>query len=221
MVNIYKTIKSFYDNIKGDKNHRYRSWEHCYSYFKEDKNKIDKEIACLHLAFYLASWGMYRGSSPLLWKDYLIHRGAIDEILKFKNLQKSTGEGSEIGAIIDLSVFLKKYYKNEIKHINGRKKDYEPSDVLVSKILLGTLGCIPAYDRYFVDGIRINKKIHPLKFNRESVENIWGFYNRNNKEFDKVRNYIKKYSKVDYPPMKLVDMYFWQLGYENDKNKVN
>ena len=36
---------------------------------------------CLHLAFYLASWGMYRGSSFLLQKDYRVHYDVVKEIL--------------------------------------------------------------------------------------------------------------------------------------------
>jgi hypothetical protein len=39
------------------------------------------------MAFYLASWGMYRGSSFLLWKDYLIHQEVVDNIIAKKHLQ--------------------------------------------------------------------------------------------------------------------------------------
>jgi len=37
---------------------------------------------CLHLAFYLASWGMYRGSSKLLQKDYKVHATSVKELMK-------------------------------------------------------------------------------------------------------------------------------------------
>ena len=36
----------------------------------------------LHLAFYLASWGMYRGSSFLLQKDYKVLVPIVEEVLK-------------------------------------------------------------------------------------------------------------------------------------------
>ncbi len=72
---IKKRILSFHHQLQSDNNHRYKSWEHCFKYFSQ--GKLDEDIACLHLAFYLASWGMYRGSSFLLWKDYLVHREVV------------------------------------------------------------------------------------------------------------------------------------------------
>ena len=70
----FARASSFYKKIEDDKYHRYKSWEHCYRYFKKNKNKeLNYDYAALQLAFYLASWGMYRGSSILLWKDYKIH----------------------------------------------------------------------------------------------------------------------------------------------------
>ena len=68
--------KKFYDTIKADYNHRFASWEHCYEAFKNNKqNRNDETIdfLSLHLAWYLASWGMLRGGSFLLQKDYRVH----------------------------------------------------------------------------------------------------------------------------------------------------
>ena len=69
------------------KNSRYKSWEYCYSIFYEahKRKNIDEEYLdylCLNLAFYLASWGMYRGSSFLLHRDYKVHKEVILELLK-------------------------------------------------------------------------------------------------------------------------------------------
>ena len=67
--------KKFYDTIKADCNHRFASWEHCYEAFKNNKqNRNDETIdfLSLHLAWYLASWGMLRNSF-LFYKDYKIH----------------------------------------------------------------------------------------------------------------------------------------------------
>jgi hypothetical protein len=49
--------------------HRYRSWEHCYRYFHRsipEAIAVDHDHAALQLGFYLASWGMCRGSGFLL-----------------------------------------------------------------------------------------------------------------------------------------------------------
>lgn len=57
---------------------RYSSFDFCYNYFhsfyKKDKihelsNSVNLEKSCLQLGFYLASWGMMRGSSFLLEKS--------------------------------------------------------------------------------------------------------------------------------------------------------
>lgn len=42
----------------------------------------DYDYLSLQLAYYLASWGMLRGSSFLLWKDYKIHIPMVKEMLK-------------------------------------------------------------------------------------------------------------------------------------------
>ncbi|WP_298536796.1 hypothetical protein [uncultured Algibacter sp.] len=58
---------------------RYNSWNHCYKAFGNPK--LDNNTLSLNLAFYLASWGMYRGSSGLLQKDYKIHIGVVKKIM--------------------------------------------------------------------------------------------------------------------------------------------
>ncbi len=53
--------------------HRYSSFDYCYNYFfKIDSQQVNSDIekACAFLGFYLASWGMFRGSSFLLQKSY-------------------------------------------------------------------------------------------------------------------------------------------------------
>src|ERR1043165_5225917 len=80
-----QNVLAFYEYIINDPHHRYRSWDHCYFYFQglaTSSTKKDIDLASLHLAFYLASWGMYRGSSFILWKDYQIHIPAISLLLE-------------------------------------------------------------------------------------------------------------------------------------------
>src|SRR5260370_16773812 len=79
---IKSDVLEFYDEMQQTQHHRYRSWEHCYQFFSANPTDID--LASLHLAFYLASWGMYRGSSFLLQKDYQVHRPVVEEVMKPK-----------------------------------------------------------------------------------------------------------------------------------------
>ena len=72
---IIKSATTFYNQLKADQNGRYRSWEHCYKCFHDARNdsNADYDYLSLQLAFYLASWGMYRGSSFLLESNKNIH----------------------------------------------------------------------------------------------------------------------------------------------------
>lgn len=41
---------------------------------------------------------------------------------------------------------------------------------LITKILMGTLGCVPVYDRYFIDGIK-DQKVTTGNYNPKSRPN--------------------------------------------------
>src|SRR2546422_4274860 len=85
MSNIERTILRYHNALSDDPYHRYRSWGHCYRYFRRRaslREGRDLDGSALQLGFYLASWGMYRGSAFLLWKDCRIHRLAVREVLR-------------------------------------------------------------------------------------------------------------------------------------------
>ena len=221
MDDISTKILKFHAQLDGDDNHRYKSWEHCYLYFIQDKIIID--TACLQMAFYLASWGMYRGSSFLLWKDYFIHKEVVEHLIQRKHLQKlnftDTTE-NEIQEIFELISWVKNWYQYNIDFVNGEKKKVNVTDTLATKIILGALGCIPAYDRYFIDGIR-NKGLSYSGLKTKNFSSVVKFYNENRNSFLHAKSEILKRSSILYPPMKLVDMYFWEIGYELDKKSSN
>jgi hypothetical protein len=148
---IEEGILLFYKEILDDQYHRYRSWENCYSCFQRlqsSKSEADVDSATLHLAFYLASWGMYRGSSRLLQKDYKVHTRIVQELLEAKynqlwhlDFDTVNTKGPEVSLVIQL-----------VKRINHIYADLQvsPTETLVTKVLLGTFGCIPAYDTLFI-----------------------------------------------------------------------
>jgi len=219
---IYNKVTNFYSLLFADKNHRYKSWEHCYSYFTDDIAQKNIDISCLHLSFYLASWGMYRGSSFLLWKDYRIHTDVVEKLLENKHFQKfnfSTIKETDLDKIIDLTNWIKNWYKENIKTVNGEEKSVNATDTLVTKIMLGTLACIPAYDRYFIDGMR-NSGINYSKLSKKNFKAVAGYYKENEAEFLKAQKTIQKKSCINYPAMKLVDMYFWEIGFQADNEKI-
>ena len=226
MNDIGNKILRFYTRLEGDDNHRYKSWEHCYTYFSRENAELD--TACLQMAFYLASWGMYRGSSFLLWKDYLIHKDVVEYLLSNRHLQRvvfTEATKLELDKIIieifDLVNWIKAWYQNNIESINGEKMRVNVTDTLATKIILGSLGCIPAYDRYFINGIR-NKKLRYSGLRPANLASVVKFYEQNQDQFLIANRTILERSGINYPPMKLVDMYFWEIGYEIEPdNQLN
>ncbi len=217
---VVKAATKFYDEVKSDENGRYRSWEHCYySFYKARKEeKPDIDYLSLQLAFYLASWGMYRGSSFLLHKDYKIHIPVVNEVLKsqynvlFGAACERILEQEYQRMIQELSNFLVKYYNSVREEVKGYAIKENVSATLITKVLMGTLGCVPAYDRYFIAGIK-SKKVATGIYNPKSLSMLAEFYRENMDKFEEVRKGFV-IEDILYPQMKLLDMGFWQLGEE-------
>jgi hypothetical protein len=206
-----KTIEKFLESTKEDSFHRYKSWEHCYEAFGNKDNTDD--ILALHLAFYLASWGMYRGSSGLLWKDYKVHIKAVDIIRRHSSLRNDyKGDIPPLKEVLVLFNELREYY-SKLKYYNGKEeKAISATDTLISKIILGTLGCLPAFDRYFNLGL-FEKEYSVV--NENSLQHVWS------KADDIVKLKIKNIqdwefqnNSFQYPVMKIIDMYYWQVGFD-------
>lgn len=134
-----------YDSMKDDPHHRYLSWEYCHEAFRLNRRpQIDATIdyLCLHLAWYLASWGMLRNSF-LMQKDYKIHADVVRLIYQ-----------PEWDDLWDLSPekLSQEYYADRIMKLSESITEAYvasgagiPTETLLTKILLGTVGCVPAY----------------------------------------------------------------------------
>jgi hypothetical protein len=220
MSDIKKQVLKFHKKLINDEHHRYKSWEHCYKHFQNcGPANINQNIASLHLAFYLASWGMYRGSSFLLQKDYLVHHGVVSQLFnpRYESLWKldladKDNDDQYICLIKELADKMKAIYRNTIKEVDGKTKPVNPTDTLITKILLGTMGCSPACDRYFIDGYK-DKGLKYTRFNKEFLAGVINFYRDHETDFRDVQRDIERQSKIQYPIMKLLDMYFWNIGF--------
>lgn len=238
-------LENFYKKLSNHNNDRYRSFEHCYLYFSKlkenlinenikyiDLNYEQKEKAMLHLGFYLASWGMYRGSSFLLQKDYNVYRKIIEIIFDDKyndlwNIDENLMI-ENISNFCELSFSLHQELQNAFEKERREYFDYvgkplprgRVSSILTTKIIMGTIGCLPAYDRFFKSGIKHYNDSNNVKliqlFSQNSIKKIYEFCVDNKKELIKIQKDISKYSKVRYPLFKLIDSYFWQIGYRQD-----
>jgi hypothetical protein len=210
---LHQRIAAFHNRVVADPHHRYRSWEHCYRFFRARTAAAliaDKDAAALQLGFYLASWGMYRGSSFLLQRSYTVHVGVVERLAsaKFSTLwDTAIGSGAS-----DLQLV-----PTILAAVEEVRKAYKPfgdaSDTLATKVLLGTLGCLPACDRFFIDGFKKSGQKYSY-LNARFVERVVGFCTERGSELRKEQARIEQLAGMRYPLMKLVDMYFWQIGYD-------
>ena len=218
---VVKAAAKFYNAIKCDENGRYRSWEYCYYNFYKARNEEipDIDYLSLQLAFYLASWGMYRGSSFLLQKDYKVHIPVVKEVLKGKYDVLFGAEYENIlnkenqKLLQELSDFLVQYYDSVRHSVKGESIKNRVSITLITKVLMGTMGCVPAYDRYFIAGIK-SQRVATGNYNIVSISKLAEFYKENVEKLEEMRKELRV-EDILYPQMKLLDMGFWQIGEEN------
>jgi len=91
---------------------------------------------------------MYRGSGFLLQYDYTIHLGVVNRLFT-PEFSELWGRGQEFGggdndeALVPTIVEVCKAVREAYSCFG------QASDILVTKVILGTLGCLPAFDTYF------------------------------------------------------------------------
>lgn len=202
-----------YDSMKDDPHHRYLSWEYCHEAFRLNRRpQIDATIdyLCLHLAWYLASWGMLRNSF-LMQKDYKIHADVVRLIYQ-----------PEWDDLWDLSPekLSQEYYADRIMKLSESITEAYvasgagiPTDTLLTKILLGTVGCVPAYDRYFKKALA-DTGAAPQVFSAKSIRTLGNLYLDHEDEFEKLRKHCG--SRIEYPAAKILDMCFFEYGFQRD-----
>lgn len=217
---IKRALKKF--DSRRDPEHRYSSFDYCYGYFqsfRKNKNKIADsehlEMSCLQLAFYLASWGMYRGSTflskntsskffiPLIkW----LAMDCPDEIWKIDVNNYNN----------DKMKLLKDVYKS-IENILGKDNNFKPTKTLITKIMLGVFGNTPAFDNLFTTTFRKyyygKPSFKSLTLNYEELLKVKEFYTKNKKLIEKQRKLHKlfnflsgKEAKIIYSRAKIIDM---------------
>jgi len=187
---------------------RYASFDFCYNYFysfyKEKRlselaNNENLQTSCLQLGFYLASWGMMRGSSFLLEKSVRNFRELITCISKMDShlweIDVDNYNDENISILLDC--------KQQIINSLGEKNN--PSDTLITKIMLGVFANVPAFDTYF------RKSLKVYSFNKKSLFKIKDFYEDNKSVFDSYQIHTfdflsSKESDIIYTKAKLIDM---------------
>jgi len=128
---------------------RYASFDYCFNHFPEVREAGDTTVlvdddhlmlSCLQLGFYLASWGMMRGSGDLLQRSLRELVPVVEAI------------ASESSSTWDLDAHSLTKHADDVLALSRRVRKaftVSASDTLVTKTMLGVFGCVPAFDRYF------------------------------------------------------------------------
>ena len=200
-------------NARKCNTHRYASFDICFYYFQANRKNIATacciQISCLQLWSYLSSWGMLRGSSKLLQKSPAALKPLVEHIAESDvwdiDVDNYTDENIE--------KLLKEY--REIEGILNAM-DVKPTLTLVTKIMLGVYGNIPAFDTYFTETFRNESdKSSFRRVNKKSLESIRDFYNRNKSSFDikiEVIDFNNNPTELIYTKANLIDMYGFEKG---------
>lgn len=217
------------------------------------------EHSCYVLFSYLASWGMLRGSSQLLQcspaaliklirhfdsiKDSPIWDWDVPDYADSNNIQKIIDEYKQIENIL-ASIFSTEEstsynYEDEAEDKNEKKSNAAastsnttnsvPTDTLITKIMLGVFGVIPAFDTYFKKTMRNiykegTKVSSPFsKCSKDALKCILDFYLSNKVVFDAIKIIVHNFSGLAtgryYKIAKLIDMFGFITEFIVDQGK--
>lgn len=148
---------------------RAAAWNHLYVFIQDHLDKLkdakpDSDLysrACAELAAYLAAFGMYRYSTKLMMTNKVIFAPLLHSLIQTASQQNISPyqdrfSQDQIKALIDTSWF-------ELMKA-AEAVPLAVTDTLTSKILHGTFGCTPAFDRFFVEGVRVVNKLERTCF---------------------------------------------------------
>jgi hypothetical protein len=191
---------------------RYASFDYCFNYFQShlEDGRVSALVAgpglqfsCLHLGFYLASWGMLRGSTVLLRRS-LKHLVPAIQVIATSPREVWVADANDYSddsckLILDVSRRLRAAFPEGA------------SDTLVTKIMLGVFGCVPAFDTNFRNGFGVST------FGLGALRRVGHYYEENAEvierhrvptlDFDTGASTARIYSRA-----KVIDMIFFVEG---------
>lgn len=204
---------------------RYSSWNICYKYFQDEffkKDEIkdedpDLRIAGLHLAFYLASWGMFR--NPMLLNSGIKkYEQLANELFILKGCKEFKNQQFE-----KIKSFLKNWKENTVEKVAESSgtiatNQINPTDTLITKIMLGAYSNTPAFDRFFkttVSRFYIENNGRLVGELEEKIQKIFSIKIEGDKEVGDVIKSLSKNSAKEFSleDIKILDAIFFQIGW--------
>lgn len=198
---------------------RAQSYDHCYNYFADTEDlEADLEKSCAILGFYLASWGMYRGSTYLQQNTSSAHlAGTIRAIQTLRPDLAPVDLDSYSLQNVDL--VLRAY--GEIKE--ALQIEQRSQITVVTKIMVAVFGCIPAFDKNFTAGFRTvlgqSARLPYARVDEQVLQLLAAFYRANRSDIDKLHEQSRTVifgldspAKHRLSRAKIIDMYCYHLG---------
>ncbi len=203
-----------------DPTERNVSFDHCFNYFQsyrelgkahELASPANVQLSCLHLNFYLASWGMLR-NSQLMQKNakYLI---PVIEVIATADaslweIDAHCYDPTNIQRLDELAGKI----CNALPNVSG-------TDTLKTKIMLGVFGSVPAFDTTFRRACKEERMV--ATFGERGLKTIAEFYQKNENVINAYRvrtlDFDGGHTQRCYTRAKVIDM---ALSTEGEKREL-
>jgi hypothetical protein len=201
---------------------RMLSWDHCYAFFHrlpQSPSAAQIDEAALQLAFYLASYGMYRGSTVLLQKDY---KFLIPVIQKLRSPGLSTGRPSNSVAVACEPAAAEAAWVNlGILETFLRQIGIDQTSIgiLSTKIMLGTWATVPAFDTSLKAALRA-AEIGKATYSKRNFLTVFAYLHKNAPAFQAQVDRFHTEGFAHYPAMRVIDALLWHQG-GGDNTMIN
>lgn len=138
---------------------RAASFDFCFNYFQSCRSRDvsglagpeNLEASCLHLGYYLASWRMLRGSTVLHTKSYRFFIPVIEAIAtEPPDIWDIDANRYDDRSIDTLLVLIERIRSAMTATPLAGALAKVPTNTLVTKVVLGVFGSIPAFDTFTV-----------------------------------------------------------------------
>jgi hypothetical protein len=217
-MDIEANLKKFVSDPGPDR--RYASFDYCFNYFqsfreadrvKEIAASENMELSCLHLGFYLASWGMFRGSSVLRDRSLSQFKPIIELIA---NAPREIWQIDADSYSLDTSQALV-HTASEIQRSLQFPEGRWPSRTLATKVMLGVFGNVPAFDTWVRSGLAANGMVQ--RFGLSALQAVGRFYQENVDVVERHRVPTLDFETSQptdrrYTHAKVIDMIFYVEG---------
>ncbi|MDO4263073.1 MAG: hypothetical protein Q4C67_02635 [Deinococcus sp.] len=168
---------------------REASFDYCYNYFQSfrESQQLSQLCepehlpqACLHLGFYLASWGMFRG------KAFLLGRSARHYIPLIEVIAATPEEvwAIDIDEYSAENVARLLSYERQIAAALTQGIEAQASVTLTTKVMLGVFGNVPALDTFVFNGLAAETGVKAWQLDAKALAALSQYYAAHRHIFD-------------------------------------